>query len=142
MRIEYDRELVPINKLMKLSLPKILEALPIALVYSEKDGSGPTVDIKLHCPRLILKDSTHVSVQVGRHLYCTPRNDKGPWTEVEVGFPSVAPPDLWEQYADDWEKPTETVYPYIPIELVLFFIGTHGGIDGKKTFEGYNYKLR
>ena len=42
---------------------------------------------------------------------------------VECGFPNAVPEFILE-YADDIENPTDTVYAYVPVELVnKFFIG-------------------
>lgn len=79
------------------------------------------------CPRIVCEDGTTLSVQASRFHYCSPRNNIGPWEAVEVGFPSVKPPDSWEKYAEDWTTPCETVYGRVPIELVRAFIDTHGG---------------
>ena len=77
--------------------------------------------------RIICVDGTEISVQASHSHYCSPRNDYGPWNEVECGYPSIAPPDTWEKYAEDWDTPTNTVYGWIPIELVREFIKEHGG---------------
>lgn len=81
-----------------------------------------------HVPPIHLADGNRVSVQVGDGLYCTPRNDQGPWTHVEVGFPTAPPGPLWNEYCEDLDKPESTIYAYVPIELVRFYIGAHGGI--------------
>lgn len=79
--------------------------------------------------RVVCADGTSLSVQAGWHAYCHPRDDEGPYTHVEVGFPSIAPPFV--EYADDPENPTNSVYAYVPAQLVLAFIDAHGGIvDG------------
>ena len=74
-------------------------------------------------------DGTTLSVQASHTHYCAPRTDTGPYFEVEVGYPSVAPPDSWREFFDgDWDKgPTDSVYGYVPIELVREFIEAHGG---------------
>ena len=73
-------------------------------------------------------DGTTLSIQVGETLYCHPRTNEGPWTHVEVGFPTADPGVLWREYAEDPDNPTYTVYAYVPVELVYFFIGAHGGV--------------
>lgn len=77
--------------------------------------------------RITCKDGFSLSVQATRGSYCSPRENLGPWYEVEVGFPS-AEPELIMSYAEQPEKPTETVYGYVPIELVEQLIELHGGI--------------
>ena len=78
--------------------------------------------------RIICKDGFSLSVQVGELMYCTPRSDKGPWNEVEVGFPSEKDDNLLP-YAESPNKPENTVYPYVPIELVESVMLKHGGFD-------------
>lgn len=91
-------------------------------------------------------DGFALSVIAGRGTYCTPRPDwpfeggtsadySGPYTHVEVGFPSERPepwepvdgPECWQRYAEDPEEPTETVYGYVPVALVRHLIELHGG---------------
>lgn len=74
---------------------------------------------------IVCNDGTTLSVQVGESLYCTPRDNEGPWTQVEVGFPSVNPPESWAEYADG-SFPCD-VYGYVPVSLVEAFIAKHGG---------------
>jgi len=77
-------------------------------------------------PHIQCSDGFTMSVQAGRGLHCSPRNNDGPWTAVEVGFPS-AKSDLLMDYAEDSEKPTDTVYGYVPITTVARVILEHGG---------------
>ena len=86
-------------------------------------------------PHVICSDGFKMSVQVGRRawgLCCTPKNDEGPWSHVEVGYPSAIEPLLWPyaaKYNDaDCISSTEAVYPYTPIELVAAVIDAHGGL--------------
>ena len=49
-------------------------------------------------PHVICEDGVRLSVQANAMAYCEPRNDIGPYTSVEVGFPSIRPPIEWEEY--------------------------------------------
>jgi len=69
-----------------------------------------------------------MSVQASSFCYCSPRNDVGPWEEVEVGYPSNPEPMLFE-YAETPGRWTETVYPYTPVSLVAAIIEVHGGFS-------------
>lgn len=91
--------------------------------------------IRLPAPRIFFADGVSVSIQASEHTYATPRNNEGPYTHFEVGYPSERPPETWKQHAEDWENPTETVYSYVPIEMLIFYIAAHGGVDMKKTEE-------
>lgn len=77
-------------------------------------------------PHVVCMDGFTMSVQAGRGVYCSPRDDAGPWLSVEVGFPSKIEPLLWD-YAEEPGRWTETVYGYVPIELVGAVIECHGG---------------
>lgn len=81
---------------------------------------------------IICNDGTKLSVQASRSHYCIPRNDFGPYTHVEVDYPTAVPHDDMLAFAEDIECPTETVYGYVPVGIVNEFIQTHGGIkEGK-----------
>ena len=86
--------------------------------------------LKEHAPHITCADGTTLSVQASSNHYCTPRTHRGPYSKVEVGYPSVAPPDSWADYFDgEWgrDAPTDSVYACVPIELVREFSLAHGG---------------
>ena len=72
-------------------------------------------------------DGFSMSVQANQMGYCYPRNNTGPWSEVEVGFPSAYEYCLIP-YAEEPDRPTETVYGYVPNKLVHSIIEVHGGL--------------
>ena len=83
--------------------------------------------------RLYCSDGFNMSVQAGQSHYSNPRSDVGPWTEFEVGYPSdwdvlLAP------YAEDPAKPTETIYGYVPLDVVEGVVRNHGGLRGGGDF--------
>lgn len=86
----------------------------------------PVAKRDLIMPLLVCADGFSLSVQASMHHYCTPRNNEGPWTEVEVGFPSVLE-EILLPYAEDEEDPIETVYGYVPVSVVRGVIRKHGG---------------
>lgn len=86
-------------------------------------------------PTIVCADGTTLSVQASEHHYCRPRSHSGPYTHVEVGSPSSEVPHSWLDYAENRDKPCGTVYGCLPIELVYFYIGAHGGIDYDKTLK-------
>ena len=77
--------------------------------------------------RIVCTDGASLSVQASQGHYCMPRTNLADWHEVEVGYPSEAP-TAFISYAEDQDKPTDTVYGYVPIELVVAEINRHGGI--------------
>lgn len=81
------------------------------------------------CPRITCADGFTMSVQASEFHYCAPRQTDCPsYTRVEVGFPSEAQPELME-WAEDADKPTETVYGWVPVEVVDALIEKHGGLQ-------------
>jgi hypothetical protein len=79
-----------------------------------------------HVPEIKCADGFKMSVQASKHHYCSPRDSAGPWKTVEVGFPS-AKVDVLMPYAEEAERPTETVYGYVPLDLVVQAIAEHDG---------------
>jgi hypothetical protein len=80
----------------------------------------------------VCADGFQVSVQASSTHYCEPRDNFGPYTEVELGYPSE-PVEAWLEYAEDPDRPTTTVYGYVPIEWVVQVLDQHGGIDWAET---------
>ncbi|MBM37827.1 MAG: hypothetical protein CMO97_02025 [Woeseia sp.] len=72
-------------------------------------------------------DGFSMSVQASTYNYCSPRNNTGPWDSVEVGFPSDYEHCLMP-YAEEPDRPTETVCGYVPNVLVRSIIEVHGGL--------------
>ena len=72
-------------------------------------------------------DGYNVSIQASEGHYCTPRKDNADYTAVELGVPSVAD-ELLTPYAEDSSKPTDTVYGWVPVDVVAQLIVKHGGI--------------
>lgn len=83
-------------------------------------------------PRVTCRDGFSVSIQASRHSYCDPRTDEGPWSAVELGYPSVIEPLIW-RWAESPGRWTDTVYPWVPIEVAAAVIECHGGIAEKST---------
>ena len=87
--------------------------------------------MKAHNPRIVCRDGFSMSVQASKDTYCEPRQDVGPYTKVECGYPSSAPiSQRLKEFAellftDDY---TDTVYPYVPVDIVLYELELHGGI--------------
>ena len=82
---------------------------------------------KKQCRAVVCADGFTMSVQASGRNYSTPRDDVGPYTEVEVGFPSSYDYHLSE-YAENPDKPTETVYGWVPADKVIMCIEAHGGM--------------
>ena len=80
-------------------------------------------------PRVVCADGAIISVQASRTHYCHPRDDEGPYIEVEVGYPTNVDemPASWKEYTEDTDQVAADIYAFIPIELVTQFIDEHGG---------------
>ena len=83
-------------------------------------------------PNIFCRDGFSMSVQVGENLYSTPKGYAERYKEAEIGYPSERE-SLIEEYAENiWEEEcdyTDTVYPYVPCEIIDMVIEKHGGID-------------
>ena len=78
-------------------------------------------------PRVHCADGFSVSVQASQYHYCRPRIDNAEkYNGVELGYPSEAD-DLITDYAED-DTYTDTVYGYVPVEIVDKLIEQHGDI--------------
>jgi hypothetical protein len=77
---------------------------------------------------VIMADGHTMSIQASEFHYCTPRQDSGPYSTVEVGFPDFVPSAEFMEYAEDQHNAMGTVYGYLPIEVLEAEIETHGGL--------------
>lgn len=80
---------------------------------------------------IICKDGFAMSVQASEYTYCTPRIDNAEkYTAAEVGFPSRRE-ELLMPYIDglgEGQNATNTVYGYVPSQVIVDVIAKHGGI--------------
>ena len=86
-------------------------------------------------PRIVCNDGFSMSVQAGYGIYSTPRaNGLLPYSAVEIGYPSEDE-ELLFGLEEGRGNYTDTVYPYVRIELVDKIIKKHNGINLEKTFK-------
>ena len=78
-------------------------------------------------PAIVCGDGLRLSVQASEFAYCEPRENYGPYSAVEIGFPSAEIPEIME-WAETPATPTKTVYGWVPVEVVDAVIAAHGGI--------------
>ena len=77
---------------------------------------------------VVCADGFTMSVQAHAGAYCLPKMTGAPvYREVEVGFPSIEEPMLME-WVEEAQRPTDTVYGYVPVQVVNNVIAKHGGI--------------
>lgn len=74
-----------------------------------------------HFPYIHCADGFSMSVQASAGHYCEPRNNIGPWTAFEVGYPSQEEPLLGDNGGD-------TVWGWVPATTIDAIIAKHGGI--------------
>lgn len=87
-----------------------------------------------HRPRIVCNDGFNMSVQCGRGNYCTPREDNEDYySAAEIGFPSHEE-TLINEYEEDNEQLTQTVYGWVPSGIIDEVILKHGGINVSETF--------
>ena len=79
-------------------------------------------------PRVKCKDGFEISIQASEGHYCSPRVDGDViYTKVELGYPNMED-ELIVEYAEDPDKLTDTVYGWVPVDIVNKLIEKHGGI--------------
>ena len=74
---------------------------------------------------VVCADGFFMSVQASRTHYCRPRSDFGPWSSVEVGYPSV-PESLLDDYMQQ-----DGIAGWVPVAVVRAIIEKHGGLMGE-----------
>ena len=86
--------------------------------------------------RVVCKDGFSVSIQASETSYSEPRETHAErYAAVELGFPSHRE-ELILEWAEDADRPTETVYGYVPVSTVNLMIAKHGGIIAGETPPG------
>ena len=75
------------------------------------------------------RDGFEVSIQASAGHYCIPRSDEGPWSHVEIGYPSDLCEELIPYSAGDG------IYARVPIEIAERLVIKHGGIKDNSTKE-------
>ena len=81
--------------------------------------------------RLLLADGTSLSIQASDGHYSEPRKTTAysKYESFEIGFPSCEIAEI-KQFAEDENDLTETVYPYVPKQIILDLIESRGGVVG------------
>jgi hypothetical protein len=77
---------------------------------------------------VVCADGFTMSVQAHEGSYCSPRkNGADFYTEAEVGFPTQQESLLME-WAENPDRPTQTVYGWVPRQVIINVIAKHGGM--------------
>lgn len=85
-------------------------------------------------PEIVCADGFRMSVQGHEMTYSIPKEICGEFEAMEIGFPSEQEDLIMEFIDSDTQPPTQSVYGYIPIDLIEKVVEKHGGIDEDKTF--------
>lgn len=96
--------------------------------YFKSKKSGRNLGTNELARRIVCVDGFSVSVQANEFAYCSPRDNRGPYYQVELGYQSDIPTDQIMEYCEDPKRPTDTIYGYVPVELVEEMIKQHGGM--------------
>lgn len=112
----------------KCGTPLSISHEPIVKWFLRQPNSYYENDMGVHLIEwLICKDGFTMSVQASTFHYCTPRETgKYNYSAFEVGYPSEVEPLLME-WAEEYDKPTDTVYAWVPAEVIDEVIEKHGG---------------
>lgn len=104
----------------------------MSMKVSDYVVSNRRVEFGSFTHRLVCHDGFNVSVQASSGHYCEPRQDNEPdYWEFELGYPSEDMGVAFKEYADNPERLLDTVYGYVPVELVQKLVDSHGGIKGR-----------
>ena len=78
-------------------------------------------------PFAVCEDGFTISIQASIAHYCIPRvTGDIEYERVELGYPNIED-DLIKEYAES-DNYTNTVYGYVPVEVVDQLLKKHGGI--------------
>ena len=77
---------------------------------------------------LICRDGFSFSLQAGPAHYSEPKAIAEKYDAWEIGYPSEVEP-LWLDWQEPGHGPTESVYGWVPNDVVNAVIQKHGGID-------------
>ena len=87
---------------------------------------------KQHKPQydpIVCKSGLKMSVQASSTHYCDPQDDTGPYTSVEAGYPTEPVPELIPFIDGMSNDFTESVYAWVPLELVRQVVFVRGGLE-------------
>lgn len=97
-------------------------------IVNEYIGNTPGIVI----PRYGCVDGFSISIQASHGHYCSPRADYAPhYTAVEVGYPSAEEATLLPYIEGDGSAPCDSVYPYVPVEVVVEILERHNSGKAK-----------
>jgi hypothetical protein len=87
-----------------------------------KTGTKPRYVV----PKIRCADGTTLSVQASEGHYCSPRENEGPWTAVEVWRVHSASGRAC--HPRSFGENTGDPYGWVPVSVVNAYIRRHGGV--------------
>jgi len=105
--------------------------------YTEINNSLGSADNRYYenRPRIHCYDGFSFSVQANKYHYCSPKCDPYDsliYDNYEVGYPSEPLLEL-KEYVEWWYDCWDTVFGYVPIDVIKTIIDKHKGIDKSET---------
>jgi hypothetical protein len=102
-------------------------------ISEENEGDDDSHIIK----RAYFNNGGSISVQASRYHYCEPRNDNGPYTELELGYPSretkLSQSLIRHQEQSSVTDPYNNIFPYVPVKVLMKLADMNGGfVNGTK----------
>lgn len=90
---------------------------------------APWFGYKIHNEPLTCEDGFSISVQASSMHYAYPRNDYGPYTKMEMGFPENYTP-FDERFLSDYMEPSSrgwpsVIFPYTPVGVIRELVNRH-----------------
>jgi hypothetical protein len=97
------------------------------LKANESYIGGRYYRMKTTTAKITCKDGFQISVQASQHHYCEPREDDGPYTQVECGYPTGPVSEALQEYSEEPDT-LNTIFAFVPIEIIEAELALHGGI--------------
>lgn len=100
--------------------------------FTEWMEEGRAAEWRRITARLLLADGTSLSIQASDGHYCAPRcdmNEFSEYHEFEIGFPSSHIAEI-ETYKDGTDEQQQSVFGYVPVEVINSLIEARGGVVG------------
>ena len=96
--------------------------------YNKSARRGDT--IYKQSPRVQMHSGLKLSIQASRNHKCAPTDNKGPYTEVELGFPNYTKKlHSLKEFAENPGDLKNTVYMNVPVERADKLLQDNGGIN-------------
>ena len=99
--------------------------------FKNIENHGPELTTIRVYKNIVCRDGFNFSLQAGPSHYSEPKAIADKYEAWEIGFPSDEEP-LWMEWQEPGNIPTESVYGWVPNNVVNSVIQRHGGIDERE----------